>query len=70
MVAGLFSRDLGVHVDTDGDRAVRIALDAVKAVRKAPGATWFRPDFAHDGVMDLADYPSDDHQCGLFAQVE
>ena len=45
------------HMHTDGDRAVREALDGVQALRRAlPGAD-IRPALAHCDFVDPRDYP-------------
>lgn len=45
------------HLHADGDGAVRAALDAIAAMRKAlPGAD-IRPAIAHDEIVTPADFP-------------
>jgi predicted amidohydrolase YtcJ len=44
-----------VHFHTLGDRAVRVALDAVEAARAANGMTDTRPHLAHLQLVDPAD---------------
>jgi predicted amidohydrolase YtcJ len=44
------------HMHGDGDRAVRIALDAVAALRAAHPEYDTRPAIAHDEIVDPADY--------------
>lgn len=44
------------HMHADGDGAVRIALDAVAALRAAHPAYDTRPAIAHDEIVDPADY--------------
>jgi predicted amidohydrolase YtcJ len=46
-----------VHFHALGDRAVRQALDAVEAARRANGMTDMRPHLAHLQVVDPADWP-------------
>ncbi|MGW1892737.1 amidohydrolase [Streptomyces sp. NPDC002004] len=46
-----------VHFHALGDRAVREALDAVEAARRANGRTGTRPHLAHLQVVDRADVP-------------
>jgi predicted amidohydrolase YtcJ len=48
---------LSPHMHTDGDRAVREALDAVEATRKAYASADIRPVLAHCELVDPADYP-------------
>lgn len=45
------------HMHADGDGAVRIALDASEALRKAHPEWTTRPAIAHDESVDPADYP-------------
>jgi len=45
------------HMHADGDGAVRIALDAVAALRAAHPEYDTRPAIAHDEIVDPADYP-------------
>ncbi|GBR00402.1 amidohydrolase [Acetobacter oeni] len=45
------------HLHADGDGAVRIALDAIKATRQALPGNTFRPAIAHDELVDPADRP-------------
>jgi len=45
------------HMHTDGDRAVREALDAVQAMRKAEPGLDIRPALAHCDFVDPQDYP-------------
>jgi len=45
------------HMHTDGDRAVREALDAVQALRKAEPGLDIRPALAHCDFVDPQDYP-------------
>lgn len=45
------------HMHADGDGAVRIALDAVAALRKSHPARDARPAIAHDEIVDPADFP-------------
>jgi predicted amidohydrolase YtcJ len=44
------------HLHVDGDRAVRVALDAIEAVRATPAGKLARPALAHDEIVDPADY--------------
>jgi predicted amidohydrolase YtcJ len=46
-----------VHFHALGDRAVRQALDAVEAARRANGMTEMRPHLAHLQLVDPADWP-------------
>jgi len=46
-----------VHFHALGDRAVRQALDAVEAARRANGLTDMRPHVAHLQVVDPAEWP-------------
>ena len=45
------------HMHTDGDRAVREALDAVQALRQAEPGLDIRPALAHCDFVDPRDYP-------------
>jgi predicted amidohydrolase YtcJ len=45
------------HMHTDGDRAVREALDGVQALRKAEPGLDIRPALAHCDFVDPQDYP-------------
>jgi predicted amidohydrolase YtcJ len=47
---------LSPHMHTDGDRAVREALDAVEATRKTYANADIRPALAHCELVDPADY--------------
>ncbi len=44
------------HMHADGDGAVRAALDAVAALRKALPAVDIRPAIAHDEIVSTADF--------------
>ena len=48
---------LSPHMHTDGDRAVREALDAVEATRESYADNDIRPVLAHCELVDPADYP-------------
>ncbi len=45
------------HLHADGDGAVRAALDAVAALRKAMPRADIRPAIAHDEIVTRADFP-------------
>ena len=45
------------HMHTDGDRAVREALDAVQALRERYSGKAIRAALAHDEIVDPADFP-------------
>lgn len=45
------------HMHVDGDRAVRVALDGIEAMRRAVPGGDIRPSLAHDEIVDRADYP-------------
>ncbi|CAN7600016.1 amidohydrolase [Pseudoduganella sp. LjRoot289] len=45
------------HIHTDGDGAVRDALDALQALRDTPEGKDVRPALAHDEIVDPADFP-------------
>lgn len=45
------------HMHADGDGAVRIALDAVAALRKSQPTRDVRPAIAHDEIVDPTDFP-------------
>lgn len=63
--ADLLTRDLieldkrgyTVKIHTAGDRAVRVALDAIAAVREANGDSGLRHELAHAGYIDPNDLP-------------
>ncbi|MEP1470880.1 MAG: amidohydrolase [Halieaceae bacterium] len=46
-----------VKVHTAGDGSVRLALDAIEAVRKQNGASGLRHELGHAGYIDPADIP-------------
>lgn len=48
-------RGFTVKIHTAGDRAVRVALDAIEAARKANGDSGLRHELAHAGYIDPAD---------------
>jgi predicted amidohydrolase YtcJ len=54
ILAGLAQAGIDPHMHADGDGAVRAALDAVEAMRKASGAD-IRPAIAHDEIVAPAD---------------
>ncbi|MCF3962875.1 amidohydrolase [Streptomyces fuscigenes] len=56
-VAALDALDFQTHFHALGDRAVRDALDAVEAARRANGMRDTRPHLAHLQVVDPADVP-------------
>jgi predicted amidohydrolase YtcJ len=56
-VMKLDSMGFQVHFHALGDRAVRQALDAVEAARRANGMTDMRPHLAHLQIVDPADWP-------------
>ena len=56
-VAKLDALGFQVHFHSLGDRAVRQALDAVEAARRANGMTDMRPHLAHLQVVDPAEWP-------------
>ncbi|MQA23008.1 amidohydrolase [Rugamonas rivuli] len=45
------------HIHVDGDRAVRVSLDAIEALRATPAGKAMRPALAHDEIVAPADYP-------------
>ncbi len=55
-VIGLEKRGIQSHIHAIGDRAVRTALDAFSAARKANGNLRSHPTIAHAEVVDPADY--------------
>jgi predicted amidohydrolase YtcJ len=57
IITGLGKEGLSPHIHTDGDRAVREALDAVEATRKTYANADIRPVLAHCELVDPADYP-------------
>jgi predicted amidohydrolase YtcJ len=57
ILIGLGRHGLDPHLHTDGDGAVRAALDAVEAMQAAlPPASDVRPAFAHCELVDPSDY--------------
>jgi predicted amidohydrolase YtcJ len=56
-VAKLDAHGFQVHFHALGDRAVRQALDAVEAARRANGMADTRPHLAHLQLVDPADWP-------------
>ena len=56
-VARLDAEGFQVHFHALGDRAVREALDAIEAARRANGPSGGRPHLAHLQIVDPADYP-------------
>jgi predicted amidohydrolase YtcJ len=57
ILRGIGKEGLSPHIHTDGDRAVREALDAVEATRAAYAGVDIRPVLAHCELVDPADYP-------------
>jgi predicted amidohydrolase YtcJ len=55
-VVGLERRGFQAHIHAIGDRAVRTALDAFAAARKANGNRHSHPTIAHAEVVSPADY--------------
>jgi predicted amidohydrolase YtcJ len=53
----LDKRGYTVKIHTAGDRAVRVALDAIAAARKANGDSGLRHELAHAGYIDPEDLP-------------
>ncbi|MFO7549847.1 MAG: amidohydrolase [Haliea sp.] len=53
----LDKRGYTVKIHTAGDRAVRVALDAIAAARAANGDSGFRHELAHAGYIDPEDLP-------------
>lgn len=56
-VIDLDGRNVQVHMHAIGDRAVRTALDAIEAARKANGVRDNRHHIVHLQLIDPADYP-------------
>ena len=56
LVADLDGRDVQVHFHAIGDRAVRVALDAVENARRTNGARDNRHHISHLQLIDEADY--------------
>jgi predicted amidohydrolase YtcJ len=56
-VTALDAAGFQAHFHALGDRAVRQALDAVEAARRANGMTDTRPHLAHLQIVDPADWP-------------
>jgi predicted amidohydrolase YtcJ len=57
ILVGLATNGIDPHLHTDGDLAVRAALDGIEAMRKATGGRDVRPALAHCEIVDPADYP-------------
>jgi predicted amidohydrolase YtcJ len=57
ILIGLGQSGIDPHLHTDGDLAVRAALDGVQALRQAIPGRDIRPAFAHCELVDPADYP-------------
>ncbi|GAA4477343.1 amidohydrolase [Gluconacetobacter asukensis] len=57
LLKALVTAGFDPHMHADGDGAVRLALDAIAATRKALPANDFRPAIAHDEMVDPADMP-------------
>jgi predicted amidohydrolase YtcJ len=57
LLIGFGRSGIDSHLHTDGDGAVRVALDAVAAMRTALPGRDIRPGFAHCELVDPADYP-------------
>jgi hypothetical protein len=57
ILVGLAQNGLDPHLHTDGDLAVRAALDGVQAMRKAVPGKGARAALAHCELVDPADYP-------------
>jgi predicted amidohydrolase YtcJ len=57
LLIGFGQAGIDPHLHTDGDWAVRAALDGVKAMRTALPGRDIRPGFAHCELVDPADYP-------------
>ena len=68
-VTELDRRGIQVHMHAIGDRAVRVALDAVEAARKANGITDNRHHIAHLQLVDPLDRPRF-AQLGVIANVQ
>jgi predicted amidohydrolase YtcJ len=56
ILIGLARAGIDAHVHVDGDGAVRETLDAVAALRAAPGGKEARPALAHAEIVDPADF--------------
>nr|WP_308605912.1 amidohydrolase [Massilia sp. DJPM01] len=56
IVIGLATAGIDAHVHVDGDGAVRETLDAIEALRAAPGGKDARPALAHAEIVDPADF--------------
>ncbi|MEO8315311.1 MAG: amidohydrolase [Pseudomonadota bacterium] len=57
IITGITKAGLSPHMHTDGDGAVREALDAVEATRKSYAGMDIRPVVAHCELVHPADYP-------------
>lgn len=57
ILVGLGKAGIDPHMHTDGDAAVRAALDAVEIMRKKIGKADIRPAVAHAEIVSPADFP-------------
>jgi predicted amidohydrolase YtcJ len=57
ILIGLGRAGIDPHMHTDGDGAVRAALDAVATMRKALGSADIRPALAHTEIVHPTDFP-------------
>lgn len=57
ILVGLAQSGIDPHLHTDGDLAVRAALDGVQVMRQALAGRDIRPALAHCELVDPADYP-------------
>jgi predicted amidohydrolase YtcJ len=57
VLVGLARNGIDPHLHTDGDLAVRAALDGVQAMRQSSAGGDVRPALAHCELVDPGDYP-------------
>ncbi|MGD9603162.1 MAG: amidohydrolase [Gammaproteobacteria bacterium] len=56
-IAAFEARGFTVKLHTAGDRAIRVALDAIEAAHRVSGRTDLRHELAHAGFIDETDLP-------------
>ncbi len=56
LLEALVENDINAHMHTTGDKAVKVALNAIAAARKKFNNPAFRPSLAHNELVDPEDY--------------
>jgi predicted amidohydrolase YtcJ len=56
-LAALAKAQIDPHIHVDGDRAVRVSLDAIARLRATPAGKRVRPALAHDESVAPGDFP-------------